>query len=56
MRYSRLPEDHPLQGYEVSTNADCVAEVPERVLNDLLLYYGGEEPEGEPVPRGRELA
>jgi len=48
-------EDHPLKDYEIPKDADCIADIPERKLNELILYYEGEEPEGEPVPDDEEL-
>ena len=54
MRKQReLPDDHPLKNFK--TDADCIADVPEKVLNDLVLYYEGEEPEGESMPDDEEL-
>jgi hypothetical protein len=51
----KLPREHPLHGYESPQQADCIADIPERILNQLVLYYNGEEPEGEPVPNDEEL-
>lgn len=48
-----LPDDHPLKNYK--TDADCVADVPERILNDLVLYYEGQDQIGEPIPDDEEL-
>jgi hypothetical protein len=50
-----FPEDHPLRNYEPPPEADCIADIPERILNKMTLYYSGEEPPGEPVPEDEEL-
>jgi hypothetical protein len=50
-----LPEDHPLTDYELPEGTDCIADVPKEKLEELVEYYGDDVPEGEPIPRGREL-
>lgn len=50
-----LPADHPLKDYTLPENTDCVSDVPVEVLDKLVEYYEGQEPEAEPVPEDEEL-
>jgi hypothetical protein len=50
-----VSEDHPLANYDPPQGADCIADIPTEILNQLVLYYEGEEPLGEPIPDDVEL-
>ena len=54
-RGEALPDDHPLA--LDAQMAECVDDVPEYLLDDLVDYYTerGGIPQGEPVPDGEEL-
>jgi hypothetical protein len=54
MTLATLPPGYPLTAEQLQFQGDCIADVPADWLEQLVDFYGDDDPEGEPLPLAAE--